>query len=273
MKKIIFGLGFLLILTGFSFSQSKASLIREAGEFVLKKFGKDAADIGLNTIIKKIEILATQYGDDAVIAVKKVGPRAFRLIEEAGEHGLESVKLMAKFGEESVWVISKKNRLSIFIKYGDDAAESMIKHKAIAEKLLDSFGKSSAMALKAVSPQNGRRLVMMAEDGALKKIGRSDELLEAIGKYGDKAANFVWNNKGALTVGATLSAFLINPEPFLNNTVGKIGNVPGQIAGEAAKKMNWTIVLISGVVIIGVLISIKMWLRHRILLKNLPPTL
>ncbi len=263
--------GIVLILTGISFSQTKALLFREAAEFVMKKFGKEATDIGLNTMIKKMEILTTKYGDDAVVAVRKVGPRAFRLVEEAGEHGLESVKLMAKFGDDSVWIISKKNRLSIFIKYGDDAAESMIKHKEIAETLLNSFGKSSASALKSVSSQNGRRLAMMAEDGALKKIGKSDELLETIGKYGDKAMNFIWDNKGALAVSTTLTAFLLNPEPFLNNTLGKIGDVPGQIANEAAKKMDWTLVVISGAGIIGILICIKMWLRHRILVQNLPP--
>ena len=263
--------GIVLILTGISFSQTKALFFREAAEFVMKKFGKEATDIGLNTMIKKMEILTTKYGDDAVVAVRKVGPRAFRLVEEAGEHGLESVKLMAKFGDDSVWIISKKNRLSIFIKYGDDAAESMIKHKEIAETLLNSFGKSSASALKSVSGQNGRRLAMMAEDGTLKKIGKSDELLETIGKYGDKAMNFIWDNKGALAVSTTLTAFLLNPEPFLNNTLGKIGDVPGQIANEAAKKMDWTLVVISGAGIIGVLICIKMWLRHRILVQNLPP--
>jgi len=259
--------GIVLILSGISFSQSKALLFREAAEFVMKKFGKEATDIGLNTIIKKMEILTTKYGDDAVLAVRKVGPRAFRLVEEAGEHGLESVKLMGKFGDDSVWIISKKNRLAIFIKYGDDAAESMIKHKEIAETLLNSFGKSSASALKSVSSQNGRRLAMMADDGALKKIGKSDELLETIGKYGDKAMNFIWNNKGALTVSTTLTTFLLNPEPFLNNTLA----IPGQIAKEAAKKMDWTLVVISGAGIIGILICIKMWLRHRILVQNLPP--
>lgn len=259
--------GIVLILTGISFSQTKTILFREAAEFVLKKFGKEATDIGLNTLIKKIEILTTKYGDDAVVAVRKVGPRAFRLVEEAGEHGLESVKLMAKFGDDSVWIISKKNRLAIFIKYGDDAAESMIKHKEIAETLLNSFGKSSASALKSVSSQNGRRLAMMAEDGALKKIGKSDELLETIGKYGDKAMNFIWDNKGALAVSTTLTAFLLNPEPFLNNTL----RIPGHIANEAAKKMDWTLVVISGAGIIGILICIKMWLRHRTLVQNLPP--
>jgi hypothetical protein len=263
--------GIVLILTGISFSQSKALLFREAAEFVMKKFGKEATDIGLNTIIKKMEILTTKYGDDAVVAVRKVGPRAFHLVEEAGEHGLESVKLMAKFGDDSVWIISKKNRLSIFIKYGDDAAESMIKHKEIAETLLNSFGKSSASALKSVSSQNGRRLAMMAEDGALKKIGKSDELLETIGKYGDKAMNFIWVNKGALAVSTTLTAFLLNPEPFLDNTIGKFGDIPGQIANEAAKKMNWTLVIISSAGIIGILICIKIWLNHRILAQKLPP--
>lgn len=43
------------------------------------------------------------------------------------------------------------------------------------------------------------------------------------------------------------------------------------VVGEPTKKMNWTLVVISGAGIIGILICIKMWLRHRILVQNLPP--
>lgn len=35
-------------------------------------------------------------------------------------------------------------------------------------------------------------------------------------KPGDHAADFIWRNKGVLASGAALTAFLANPEPFLN---------------------------------------------------------
>ncbi|MGH7134683.1 MAG: hypothetical protein ACREHD_03025 [Pirellulales bacterium] len=90
---------------------SKAA--REAAEFVLRKFGKEAEEQGLQTLSKKIESLGLKYGDDAVTAVKKVGPRTFRCVDEAGENGLQAVKLMAKHGDDAFWVVAKKNRLAL----------------------------------------------------------------------------------------------------------------------------------------------------------------
>ena len=46
----------------------------------------------------------------------------------------------------------------------------------------------------------------MILEGELANCGKHPELLEVIAKYGDRAAVFVWENKGALAVGATLTA-------------------------------------------------------------------
>ncbi len=253
-----------------SLAQGKAALAREAAEYVMRQFGKEAADVGVDTLARKIELLAVEHGDDAFLAVRQIGPRALRIVEEAGEHGLESVKLMAKFGDDSLWVVASKNRLSIFSKFGDNAAESMIKHGEIAEPLLSKFGKPVAGALKAVDSQNARRLAMMAEKGELAQIGRTPELLEIVEKYGNRAMNFIWQNKGALTVSAALTAFLVNPEPFLDGVtdITKIAaeNAVKPVAdasGEVARNTNWTIVLVCSVVVLGLLATTRHWLRRR----------
>jgi hypothetical protein len=257
-------------------AQGKAVFVREATEYVLRKFGKEVAHEGVETLTRKIETLALKHGDEAVFAVRKVGPQTFHLVEQAGEHGLQSVKLMAKYGDEAVWVVGKPNRLAIFAKFGDDAAKAMMRHHEIAEPLLQSFGKPAARALKAVSPQNGRRLWMLAEDGQLATIGRTPELLDVVTKYGDRAMDFVWRHKGALTVTAGLTAFLANPEAFLDgatditkivgeNAVKPVASVPGQVASEAAKNTNWTVVIVCVVCVLGVLAATPLWLRHRVL--------
>ena len=120
-------------------AQGKAALAREAADFVLKKFTNEAGGETLETLTRKIESVAVKYGDEGLDAVKKVGPRSLRLIEESGEHGLNSVRLMAKYGNDAVWVVGNKGRLAIFIKYGDDAADAMIKHGEITEPLLLSL--------------------------------------------------------------------------------------------------------------------------------------
>lgn len=205
----------LLLSPGDSLAQGKAALAREAAESVLGRFGKEAAKESVEGLTRKIESLALKHGDDAVLAVKKVGPQAFHLIEASGEYGAESVQLMARYGDDAVWIVARKNRLAIFVKYGDTAGEAMMKHGEIAEPLLESAGKSAAGAFRSVSPQNGRRLAMMGLDGDLARIGRTPELLDAVAKYGDPAMDFIWKHKGALQAAAALAAFLDTPEPYL----------------------------------------------------------
>lgn len=277
-RVIILAACFAVASPGVSLAQGKAALAREAAEYVIRKFGKEAAEVGVETLTQKLETLAVKHGDDVFLAVRKVGPRTIRIIEEAGEHGLESVKLMARYGDDAVWVVAKKNRMAIFVKYGDDAAETMMKHGEIAEPLLSSFGKPAAGALKSVSSQNARRLAMLADDGQLAKIGQTPELLEVVAKYGDRAADFIWQNKGALTVAAALAAFLANPEPFLDGVtdittivVKPIADVPGKVASEAAKHTNWTVVIVCGVCVLGLLAGARLWLRHRALAAKEEP--
>ena len=276
MAARLFTLGLMVVLLAphTCSAQGKAKLATEAAEYVMRKFSKEAAHEGIETLTRKIETLAIKHGDEAFLAARKVGPRTFRLVEEAGDQGLQSVKLMAKYGDEAVWVVAKPNRMAIFVKFGDNAAEAMMKHGEIAEPLLRSIGQPAAGALKAISAQNGRRLAMLAEDGQLAKIGRTPELLDVVTKYGDRAMDFVWRNKGSLTVAAALAALLTNPEAFLTgavditkivaeNTIKPIADVPGQVASEAAKQTNWTVAVVSAVCIIGLLVAARMWRKHR----------
>lgn len=262
------GLSLGILAPAFAGVTTKA--IKEAAEYVVSKFGRESAEQGVETLTRKLEGLAVKHGDDAITAAKKVGPRTFRIVEEAGEHSQQAVKLMARSGNDAVWVVSKKNRLAIFVKYGDDAADAMMKHGEIAEPLIESIGKPAAGALKAISPQNGRRLAMMAEDRTLGTIGKTDELLEIVAKNGDRAMDFIWKNKGALTVAGTLTAFLASPEPFLNGitditkTIAEpIATMPGKVAVEAAKNTNWTWLLSLLVVLSGVIVALMLWLRRR----------
>ena len=107
-----------------------------------------------------------------------------------------------------------------------------------------------------VTPQNGRRIAILAGDGAL-----SMPLLDVVAKYGDRGCQFIWQNKGALAVGATLASFLAAPEDFINGTVqltevvaehvvtpvatqvlAPIAEMPQAVAVEMAKGTNWTVI-------------------------------
>lgn len=272
MRLAVLSLVCIVALPAVSLAQGKAAIAREAAEYVIGKFGKEAAKEGLEGLSRKIEVLAIKHGDEAVVAVRKVGPGTFRLVEEAGEHGLDAVKIMAKYGDDAVWVVAKKNRMAIFVKYGDNAGEAMMRHGEVAEPLLDAAGKSAAGALKAVSTQNGRRLAIMQSEGELARIGRTPELLDAVAKYGDRAMEFVWKNKGPLAVAAALAAFLANPEPFIDgtaditkvvaeNAIKPIANASGQAMTEVARSIDWTLVTICGLCLAGCLVGIRLLRR------------
>jgi hypothetical protein len=72
--------------------------------------------------------------------------------------------------------------------------------------------------MAVIGPRNARRLAMLVEDGTLRRMGRVEEVLGVVERYGDRALDFVWRHKGALTVGTLLAAFLRDPASFLGGT-------------------------------------------------------
>lgn len=258
----------LLILCTESPAGVKSKAARETAEYLLRKFGVEVAEQGVETLGRKIEVLAVRYGDDALTAVRKVGPRAIRVVEASGEHGAEAIKLMARRGDDALWVVAKKNRMAIFLRNGNDAAEAMIKHREIAEPLLESLGRPAAVAFRAVSGQNGRRLAMMSRDGTLTQIGRTPELLAVVGKHGDRAMDFIWRNKSSLAFAAGLAAFLAHPEPFLDgtvqitkivaeNAVKPLAEAPKELAIEIGRQVNWTVLGFWTVLVAGIVTGIR----------------
>ena len=248
------------------FAQGKAAMARELVEFVSRRFGKEVAEEGTEVLTRKVESLLVKYGDDVAEAVRKVGPRSVQLLDNAAAEGVEqSARLLAKHGDDAIWVVANQSRRAIASKLGDEAAEAMIKHGEIAEPILELAGQSGAAALRNVSTKGGRQLKMMLDDGALSKIGRTSELMNVVGKYGDDAMNFVWKNKGSLLVGTALVAFLADPEPFINGTkdlASVAANVVVEpMAKEIGARTNWTLTICTLAVLCMAYFGFKQWLR------------
>jgi hypothetical protein len=230
---------------------ARSALLREAIEAVQRKFGKEVieefGETGSAVLARKMENLAAKHGDELVAdAAGKVGPRMFRYIEEVGEDGsLKALKLMSRHGDEAVWVVSKPGRFTMFMRYGDDAADAMIKHKQISEALIERFGSSGARAMAAVDGPAARRIAMMADGGDLGRMAQPAAILDVIGKYGDRAADWVWRNKGALVVVSVAAAFVANPELFLSGAVEvvRVGSehILRPVAERAAESINWNL--------------------------------
>ena len=136
-------------------------------------------------------------------------------------------------------------------RYGDDAAVAIIKHGTVGEQLVGQFAEEGAEALVKVTPRNGRRLAMMAAEGELKP-----ELVQVISKYGNPACDFIWENKGALAVGATLTAFVTSPGPFLEGTQKLTAAVADAtvkpLVVGVANNTNWTLILLGVLAVLAI---------------------
>jgi hypothetical protein len=226
---------------------SKAA--REAAEAALKKFGGKASSEATEFLTKKIATAASRHGDDLIAAVRKVGPRAINLADDAGKNAPRALKFVSRYGDDGLRVLEGRQGMALFARFGDDAGRAIIKHPGVAEPLVDRMGVPAIKALEAIGPQNGRRLAMMGGDA-------TPEMLGVIGKYGDPAMDFIWRNKGTLAGSAALAGFLANPEPYLNggNTlVGKVADATvkptfvaaGNVVSETATFIRWVLTIVA----------------------------
>jgi hypothetical protein len=246
-----------------SYAQGVGKATGEAGKYLLKKLGREAAEEGTERLSRRIASAAARYGDDAIAAVRKVGPKALSLADEAGDNAPRVLRLLTRHGDDAARILGHPQGMALFRRFGDDAVEVLVKHQGTAETLLETLGQPAIQALGAVSPQGGRRMAMMA--GELSASGRTAEVMGVIARHGDRAMDFIWRNKGILAGGAALTAFLVNPEPYLDNaniavkTVAENAVQPavvavGNVAQEAAGLLRWSLtILVVGLVACGLL--------------------
>lgn len=224
-RHVVFGsallaLALLVVLLGVlpCWGQGRAALARETAEYIAKKFGLRWSARELQTFAGRLERLAAQHGDDAYTAARKVGPQVFHYVEQVGEeHATQVIRLLARYGDEAAWVVQRPAAVMLTRQHGDEAARALIRHGDVAMPVIQAQGARAARAFAALQqPQNGRRLRMMFDNGSLKQIGRNEELLEVIFRYGDRAMEFIWKHRTTLTFATALAAFLKDPEPFLD---------------------------------------------------------
>ncbi|HTU92891.1 MAG TPA: hypothetical protein VMF69_22615 [Gemmataceae bacterium] len=270
-KLFVLTLAVLPLATAAVFADGKTRAAEEAAEFILRKFGKEATKDGASALARRIEQAAVAHGDEVFKAVRLAGPRGLHLIEEAGVHSKQVARLLATHGEHgAVFVASRPRAMQLVLQHGDEAALAVVKSRGVAVPAIESLGKPAVRAFSAIgSPQNARRLAMMAADGGeLASIGRTPELLAVVETYGDKAMTFIWEHKGALTVAATLVAFLAEPEPFIDGAkeltatvVKPLADVPAIAAkegsAEVARKTNWTLVFLALIAALALLAAAR----------------
>ena len=233
-------------------AQGKLGIAKEVVEQLAKKFSKEVSEEGVEKLTAKVQSVLARTGDEGIEAIDTVGPRAVNLLESSGDEIASAAKLLAKHGDEAIEVLDSPVRRGLLATLGDDAGEALVKHGVVAEKVLSASGAPAARALTNLSSQNARRLVMLSDDAATAKIASNPDVMGVLSRYGDKAMDFIWRNKLALSTASVLAAFIANPEPFLDGTLqlAETGletistNVAKPIAEKIGANTQWTLVLI-----------------------------
>jgi hypothetical protein len=230
---------------------------REALESFAKYMAKGGAKVAPSAA-RATEKLIASHGDDALRAANAVGWKAVgEAVETAGERAPDVVKYMARRGKDSIHVVATPKSTALFLKYGDDAGEALARHKGLAADLIGQGGQPMAKALATLETRGARQMAMLADEPATATLAKDPRLLDVVGRFGDRAMKFVWDNKGALLVGTGLASFAANPEPFLNGaaklgdegikSVGeKAVDKGGEVAKELARVFPWNTALLLG---------------------------
>jgi len=275
MREVLLLCMLAFLPSGTLFAAVTSDVAREAAEYLIERFGKEVGEKGVQTLAVEISACSAKYGDEAITAIRKVGPRTFRLLDDAGENAPEVIGLINRYGNDAVRVASKPRNLAIFVRHGDEAAEAMIKHPGIAAPAIEQLGAPAAAAIRSVSGQNARRIAMMVDDGSLVASGKASEILEIVGRYGDRAASWVWRNKGFLAVATVATAFVADPDPFIGGAV-EVVKVGGEtlirpVAEQAGKSINWNLFVWIAVIAFGVIVAIRLRLHRRFLSNKSSP--
>ncbi len=257
-------------------ADGKTQSAKELAEYVARHFGPQVVKESTEVLARKIESAAARHGNEIFEAVRKVGPRALPLVEQAGAHGSQAARILAQHGEQgAAWVLARPSAMKLVLQHGEGAAGVLVKHAGgIAEPVVEQFGAKAVKALEATGPQSGRRMAMLLADGELGKIGHTEELLDVVSKFGDRAVDFIWKNKAGLCVGTALTAFLVNPEPFLStaqgvtetvaeNAVRPLAEIPAAAVKGVAEGTDWTEVIISVLLACSGFVCLFLWLGHR----------
>ena len=82
--------------------------------------------------------------------------------------------------------------------------------------------------------------------------------------YGDRACDFLWRNKGTIFAGALLAAFLHDPKPYLDGVKDLAVEPVSRVAHDAALQTNWTLVVISAMLVASVWLGLRWaWAARR----------
>jgi hypothetical protein len=251
-----------LVLAVVSQSAAVRQAARELLRFVESRFAREVAEEGAERLEPRLVRAIEQWGDDAVAAIRTVGPRVgMRALES---HGAPAARFLSRFGDDGARVLSEEGdtALRLWSRYGDEAVEAMVRHRGVGARIADELGTAGMRASRGLSEDGAVRLAGVAP--LVRGSGRAAEILSVVERFGDRACAFLWRNKGVVFGAALLAAFLSDPEPYLAGVKELVVTPAKELGTEAAKRTDWTVVVVAGIVLTLMAMSLRMVLRSRV---------
>lgn len=233
----------------------QSAAARRVAREVVESFGREAVEAAEPRVLRLVEA----YGDEAARVLRRVGPPGIQSLERFGAPAL---RILARHGDDGVRLLALEGEAAVaaLARYGDEAVALMIRHPGVGSEALAAFGAPVLRTtLRTDSLVNLGRLA-----DPIRQSGRSAELLAVVEKYGDRACDFLWRNKGTVFLGAVLTAFLNDPKPYIEGAKQLVVAPASDLAREAASRTNWTLVTISGLLIASVWLGLRWaWASRR----------
>jgi hypothetical protein len=136
----------------------------------------------------------------------------------------------------------------------------MIRDPGVGRDLLAQFG--AQVLRRPLTTESVVALNRLAEP--IRASGRSAEILAVVEKFGDRACDFLWRNKGTIFAAAVLAAFLNDPQPYIDGVKQLVVQPATQAAHDAAARTNWTVVVLVTVLVVMGWMGIRFgWFSRR----------
>lgn len=223
---------------------SGGKLAREIAGELAEQTGRKASREFIETTSVQLEKIASKCGNEALDVIEKNGLAAFRVFQAAGDDaGPYLVNAIRAYGDDAIRIAQTTAGRTVLRSGSETAIRAVARHTDATIPLIRQYGDNCARALTQISPANGRRLIQMVDEESLKS-GDFQSLMGTIEKYGDKAMDFIWRHRKVLTSATLLTAFVNDPEPYLNG-IKQLAEVAAspmkQFFKEAAESINWNL--------------------------------
>ncbi len=232
----------------------QSAAARRIAREIIEAFGRETVEHAEPRIARLVE----SHGDDASRALRRVGAGGVPLLEK---HGAGAATILAKWGDDGLRLLATEGdaATALLSRHGDEAVDLMIRHPGVGGRLLEIFG--PRVARSALSTEGAVTLQRLSDP--IVKSGRADQILAVVERFGDRACRFLWRNKGTVFLGAVLTAFLADPEPYLDGLRELVVQPASDAAQEAVRRTNWTVVFIAVLLAGGLAWLGRRWLRGR----------